>query len=351
MPDLLIIVVLTVHLLAMNLASAGPLLCIWLARCPNPNPITDASDPLREGVGQTLAWLSVWAMMLGMLTGGLLYVSPSAGWTAALSRLPSRALWYAAAELAFSLICLLIYAGRWRALRRHRWWHALLAVASSSNLLYHFPPLMSVLGKLAANPIWASAETLDRTRLLPLMMRGEVLALSTHFVLASVAVAAIAMLGLLSKFNEDRWREFALPLSRRAAWIALLSSVLQVPAGIWLLASLPHSARRAMMGSNAMVSLAFIGALLLTFMLLQRLLTIAVGSVRPSDLRPVSWLLVILVLLMAATLHGSRKKNVPANKKTAAKHSVSRLLHSTAAGSANLTLPKISKRASRYLFA
>jgi len=301
----LIILVLGIHLLAMNLASAGPLLAIWLGRQPA------NGDPLRDEAGQTLAWHSVWAMIVGMLTGGgLLYFQPSAGLSTALARLPSRALWFAVSELAFSLLCLLIYAGCWRAFQKHRWWHALLALLSSSNLLYHFPPLMSVLGKLAANPTWAKAETLDRPALLPLMMRSEVLALSAHFVLASVAVAAIAVLWQLSKSNDDRWKDFALPLSRRTAWIALLSSALQLPVGVWLLISLPNSAQTALMGNDTIASLAFATGLLMTFLLLQRLLTIAIGSVQTIDLRHVSWLLAILVLLMTATLHGTRHKKV-----------------------------------------
>ena len=171
------------------------------------------------------------------------------------------------------------------------------------------------------------------------MMRSEILALTTHFLLASVAVAAIAMLWHLSRSSEASWKEFALPVSRRAAWIALFYSAMQVPVGLWLLISLPQSARMAMMGNSAMASLAFIGALLLTFLLIQRLLTIAVGSVQPSDLPHVAWLLAALVLLMTATLHDSRKKSGPAstkaaNTEAAVEHNGISLLHSTAAGSA-----------------
>lgn len=296
------IVMLAVHLLAMNVASAGPLLGIWLGRRP-----ADTDSSLRDEIGRRVAWLSVWAMFLGILTGGgLMCFSASAGLLAAIDRLPNRALWFAALELAFSLACLLLYAGFWNAFRRHRWWHALIALLSSSNLLYHFPPLMSVLGKLAADPGWAKAEILNRQAILPLMARSEVLALTTHFTLASVAVAAVAVLWLLSGTYEDRWEKLGQPIARQAAWTALLASALQVPVGVWLLISLPQSDRMAMMGNHPVASLTFVGSLLLTFVLLQRLLIIAIGSVKRQDLRRVSWLLATLVLLMTATLHSLR---------------------------------------------
>jgi len=323
---------LTLHLLAMNLASAGPLLCIWLGR-QTPN-----EDSLRHNLGQTLAWLSVWAMLLGMLTGGtLLYFTPSAGLTAAISRLPTRALWFAASELAFSLACLLLYAYFWRALRQHRWWHASLALLSSSNLLYHFPPLMSVLGKLAADPRWAKTEVLDRATLLPLMLRTEILALTTHFTLASLAVAAITLLWLLAK-PTSATQAAASQLSRRAATVALLASALQLPSGIWLLTALPQSAQTAMMGTNTTASLAFVGALLLTFLLLQRLLTIAIGSVQPSQLRHCCWLLCGLVLLMTVTLRSTREKHHTSQNQNPDQEKSREANSSTASGSTTITV-------------
>lgn len=326
--DLMIILVLSVHLLVMNLAGAGPLFGIWLGRRGENN------DPIWDNVGRRLAWFSFWALFLGILTGaGQMFFIPSDGLWAALGRFPSRALWIAASELVFSLVCLLLYAGCWRALQKHRWWHASLALFSSSNLLYHFPPLMSVLGKLANDPTWARAPTLDRPVLLPLMMRDEIVALSVHFVLASLAVGAIGVLWLLSKScegksNEELWEKSALPLSRRAAGVALLVTAVQLPVGIWLLVSLSQSTRTSMMGDSAIASLAFVGALLLSFVLLQRLLTIAIGTVEPRDLRLVGWIVVSLVLLMTTTLYKSRQERKPTsndNKKTAVTQSAPRL--------------------------
>jgi len=296
----------------MNLACAGPLLGIWLGRRRDGNPVRNEVG-VRDEVGKSLAWLSVWALLVGILTGTvLLYFSPTAGLLAAVERLPSQALWFVGAELVFSFVCMLLYARSWQSphSRRHRWWHAVwrttLALASSSNLLYHFPPLMSVLGKLAQDPTWAKPDVLDRAALLPLMVRSEVLALTTHFALASLAVAAITILWLVSKTNRDDWKESALSFSRRSAWIALFVTLLQLPVGGWLLVSLPQSSRATMMGSSVIASLAFLTALLLTFLLLQRLLAIAIGDTQPLELRQACWLLAALVLLMTVALCESR---------------------------------------------
>ena len=330
--DLLIILVLSVHLVAMNLAGAGPLFGIWLGRRGESN------DPVWDRLGQKVAWLSFWAFLLGMITGGgQMFFAPSDGLWEALARFPNRGLWIAAAELLFSLVCLALYAGYWTTLRKHRWWHATLALLSSSNLLYHFPPLMSVIGKLANDPTWAETPVLDRAALLPLMGRAEIVALSVHFVLASLAVSAVAVLWLSSKSKEaskskrDDWEKTTLPLVRRAAWVALLTSAVQLPVGFWLLVSLPQTIRTSMMGDSAIASLAFVGAMLLTFVLFQRLLTVAIGTIESGDLRMVGWVLATLVLLMTATLYESRLDRKPlranaAQKKTAVTQYAPRLL-------------------------
>ncbi len=301
------VVLLTVHLLAVNLAAAGPLLGIWLGRAGL------QSDPLWDRVGRKLAWWSVAAMLMGMLTGGAQFLLlPSPGLQAALARLPSRALWFAGLELVFSLVLLLLYAGCWNALRSHRWWHASLALLSSSNLLYHFPPLMSVLGMLASDPHWSNARQLDRATMLPLMMRSEVLALTTHFIFASVAVSAMAVIFLTSRIGKENWKDSAVPLARRAAWIALAVTLLQLPVGFWLLVVFPVGARMAMMGGSALASLSLLCALLLTYMLLQKLLAIALGTAGPIQMRSTCWVLITLVLLMTSTLQTSRSHERPA---------------------------------------
>jgi len=302
--ELLIVVGMTVHLLAVNLACAGPLVCIGLHRrggCGN----------FRDRLGKTLAWLSLAALGLGLLTGGaLVLVAPTAGLHEAIGRFPARAYWMAGIELAFSFICFLIYAICWKPLGRGglRWLHALISLLGTSNLLYHFPPLMVVLGKLAADPTWTKTAIIDRPVFLECMFRGDVLSLISHFGLASLTVAAVAVLMLLSRWTTDALEQpSAKQIARGAAMIALLSSVLQIPVGIWVLATATGSEQNALMGGDPLSSLLFAGGMLLTFFLLQRLTAITTGEFDSGSLRRVGWLLVVLVLMMTATLRGSRR--------------------------------------------
>jgi len=319
--ELLIVVGLTIHLLAVNLACAGPLVCIWLHCCGE-------CGGLHDRLGKSLAWASLASLVLGILTGGVLvFVAPSAGLYEALGRFPVHAYWMAGIELVFSLACMLIYAISWKPLRRWRWrrWlHALISLLATSNLLYHFPPLMVVLGKLAVDPTWTSNAIVDRPTFRELMVRGDVLSLTTHFGLASFAVAAVAIITLLSRSKSDNQQQPIKQVARGAAALALLSSLLQVPVGVWILATLSGTERQALMGGDLLSSLLLVGGLLLTFHLLQRLVAVAMGEVDSGSLRRVGWLLVVLVLMMTATLRGSRREHAPT--KTAAENTPPRLV-------------------------
>jgi hypothetical protein len=297
--ELLSIILLGLHLVAMNVASAAPLFCIglqWQAQ---------AASEIRRRLFLRLAWSAVLALFVGMITGGgLLLFVPDDGLSLALRRFPAEAYWFAAAELLFSLVCLLALAVGRRYLGK--WWLALLAVAAATNLLYHFPPLMAVIGRIAAYAQWSSEPLITRPILLHLMARGEVLALTFHFGLSSFAVSAILLLYYLSHIHSNdapgEWQSIA----RRSAVIALAATLLQIPIGIWLLANLTDSARSALLGGAVASSLAFVIALLLSIMLLQRLVAVALGETDGKNLRWVGVLLCGVILMMTVTLRASR---------------------------------------------
>jgi len=299
----LIVVGMTVHLLAVNLACAGPLVCIWLH-------FFGTDDDLWHRLGKSLAWFSLAAFVLGMVTGRvLMLVVPTPELHEAIGRFPARAYQMAGIELLFSLVLMLIYAACWKPLRRWRWLHAFISLLGTSNLLYHFPPLMVVLGKLVADPSWSEIEVIHRPEFRELMFRSDVLSLTIHFVLSSFAVAAVAALLLLSRqARDDSQQSSVKQVARGAAVIALLASLLQVPVGIWVLATLSGAERNTLTGGDPIASLMFVSGLLLTFLLLQRLASIAFGDVQPGTLRRVGILLIVLVLVMTATLRGSRSQ-------------------------------------------
>jgi hypothetical protein len=181
----------------------------------------------------------------------------------------------------------------------------LLAILSASNLLYHFPPLMAIIGQLAANPQWTTETVLDHPTVLSLMSHGHILALSAHFALSSLAVSAIAALVIISKETLDRSSQLSKTI-RKAGLVALISTLLQILVGIWLLASTSAATRNALMGGSLASSLGFVAALTGTLLLLQRLVGIVLGDCDPSTLRGAGWLVLIVILLMTCTLRWSR---------------------------------------------
>lgn len=295
--ELLTILLLTVHLLAMNVASAGPLIAAWLRW---------RSGPLANLVGRQLAWGSTAGLILGAVSGGLLlYTVPGNELWTALRRFPAEAYQFAAAELVFSLVCMVVAATVWNAL--NRWWIALLAFVSATNLLYHFPPMMIVIGRLAIDPRWTQKEIIDRPQLLELMARDEVIPLSVHFALSAIALPAIAAL-LLITWRDESPESHAerMSLARVTAGISLLATVLQVPVGLWLLTSLPQSSRSLLMGTNLVASLAFLLAIATSIALMQRLLAIAIGEIDHRNIRSAAVLVCVIVFLMTTSLRLSR---------------------------------------------
>jgi hypothetical protein len=298
------VVLLGLHLLAVNVASAGPLAAAWLA---------GRGEPARVNAQRMARW-SLAALLAGGLLGAPLLLAPSHGLRSALARFPASTYWFAGTELLFSAVCVTLLINVLRSAHRPilTWG---LALASATNLLYHFPPLMAVIGRLAGDARWASAATIDRRTLLGLAARPEIVALWVHFVLASIAAAAVvamwpprsdeAVVNDGVNGSEDK------PLSnkralRGLATIALTASALQAPVGAWLLVATSAQARDAIMGGDAATSACFVGALVAALALLQTLAAIAMGDQTFALRRRATWLLVIVAGLMAGTLSLSR---------------------------------------------
>jgi len=300
---LLSILLVSSHLLAMNLATAGPLLALWL-RCRR-----GGDDPLSQQIGLAVVGISLAGLLVGMLLGGAaILFAPDEGLWNALLRFPASAYWYGAAELAFSALCLLGMVAVWH---RGGWWKWLvgvLAMLSVTNLSYHFPPWMLVISNLASDPGWAAGELFDRAQLLPLMLREEVLALSVHVVMSSIAVAACGVLWLVARKDAETIESpGGRQIARGAAICALVVSVLQIPIGVWVLLSLPAGGRNALLGDSLLASLLFIASLLLVFRLLQRLFSVAMGEFDRKQVQHVVWLLIAVVVMMTASMRLSRE--------------------------------------------
>ncbi|MEM9659214.1 MAG: hypothetical protein AAF961_12725 [Planctomycetota bacterium] len=301
--QLLIALVLGAHLLAMNVASAGPLIAAAMR-------LSFRNDSaLADACGKRLAWWSLAALGVGAILGVAMALMTWSASMEAGGRFPARAYWFACVELVFSAACMGLIVGRWRRLRPA----LLVTIASvtSSNLLYHFPPLMAVFGETAANRTWAVEPLIDRPTLLTLMRRGEVLSLWAHFSLASVATAAILAMGIAARCVDDAASEGD-QLKRLQTWLARWAfwpTLCQVPVGAWIVVAIGAPSRDALMGGDVVASASLLGGVVAALLLTQGLAYAALGELAEVGYRRLVWLLVIVVLLMTLTLRSSRSRD------------------------------------------
>lgn len=299
MRTLLSITSLAAHLLAMNVAAAGPLACVWLM----------GLNAGHSEWARRVARLSIAALLVGGLLGGLLLVSPSEGMRAALARFSRDTYWFAAAELVFSLGCLASLLRLTRGPRRRPVIAWLVALATATNLLYHFPPLMAAIGKLAVEPRWASEAIITHRVLLRLAARPEVLSLWLHFILASLAGAAIfafCMAGGTRTHDGSHDPSQDDAAVHRLGAAALIATLLQLPVGAWVLLASRGQAQDAVMGQNWPATSSFALGVMLAIGLTQTLATITGGDTRPATRGRAAGLFIAVALLMTATLTLSR---------------------------------------------
>jgi hypothetical protein len=294
--DLVITLLLAGHLLAMNVASACPLVGVWLVGRRQDSGVA---------LGLRMLRLSFAALVVGSMLGGFLLVFPNPSLRAALVRFPASAYWFAGLELVFSAACMIALFCMAERIRERRLLAWALALLTVTNLLYHFPPLMAVLGELAADPGWATSDVISRPALLRLRRRPEVIALWIHFVLASFGVALVAALWF-NRGRDEIGNYSSQPTSRRLALWALVATAMQIPAGIWLLTTSSSDARDSMLGGDIFASVVFGGAVTAALYLLYTLAALALGEQGHAHHRA-GLLVVVVTLLMTWTLRSNRE--------------------------------------------
>lgn len=297
---ILLAVLLAAHLLLLDVAMAGPLVCVgveWRAR--------RANDAASDEIARRLAGWSLWALVGGSVVGGLLlvvrYTAGGPDYFRAYQAIPVTRLWFGFAELIFSLACLSAYFLLWNRCRSRRLWHRLLALAGASNLLMHFPALFVIISVVGTRLELAGA-TIDRAAFRRLLVDPEVLARVTHVWLAAVAVSGIALMMLALRAGASpeavpaRKRQIAL-----GGRLALGATVLQFPAGMWLVLQTPTAAQGLLLGGDWLATCLFLGSLLLSMLLLQALAAVSLGDVEATQVRRAVATVAVLVLLMTAT--------------------------------------------------
>jgi hypothetical protein len=294
------------HLAAVDLAAAGPLASVlaeWWGR--------RRGDAGAEAAGRRVAAWSVAAFWIGAALGGalvaLLWLGGDLRFAAAWQRLTAAKLWFAAAELLFFAGCMALYTRWWDHWPRARSWqrlaHRALAVAASTNLLYHFPPLFVMLAAVSSGG-GDVPQTMDAAAYRRLLVRGDVLSLALHHVAASLALAGIA-LAVAAVFPCRRTaRTSDAPAAsaggaRVGAALALVATAAQLPLGVWVLIERPE--RELYLGGNLLVTALFIAALVPALGLLHYLAAVALGeATRPAVARAAALLASVVVLMVLA---------------------------------------------------
>jgi hypothetical protein len=285
----------------MNVATASPLVCLWLKRRE-----VRQDDAEAGRVGHFLAWQSVTSLLvgtgLGLLAAGILWLDGDRRFFDALAIVPRRRLWFGVAELVFFLALMSWYAGVWRRVRRPTLGHPALAILAATDLVYHFPPLFAVLAVLQGRAT-QPAEELSYSAFLELMYAPETLARVLHFLLASVAVTGVAMLVHVVRQNRPGRVPFG---ERGIAWsgrLALVPSLLQLLAGVYLLLVLPVRQQQRIMGGDWLTTGSFAISGIATLALLHSLSSLALGETSRRDIVRSLGLTALVILTMTATRH------------------------------------------------
>lgn len=300
MLDFLLVALLTLHLLLVDVAMAGPLACIWLewrgAR---------AANLAADNLARNLARLATGALVGGVVLGGILlairWATGDRGYFRAVAMIPASRLWFGLAELLFYLACMLAYVGLWDRLRAWRFAHRLLALAASSNLLLHFPALFVIVSVLSRRSAMTN-EPLDRAGYWQLLLDGEVASRVVHVWLSSLAVTGVVLmaLALRSKLPSDAFGARQ-GLIQRGAWLALIATLLQLPVGMWVTLEMSEAARESLFGGDLLASSLFGLSLLLVLLLAHTLAAMAQGDSRPGHVRRSVAMAAMIVLLMVGT--------------------------------------------------
>lgn len=315
---LMSVLLLAVHLLAVNVASAGPLACVWLRGRGR------RGDMAADAAGRRLANISLWSLMAGVALGfillGLAWRAEDQGYWQAVERFPTSAFCFALGELAFTAVCLAVYVSTWDRWRGRPWLHGFVAVLAATNLLYHFPPLMVALGDLAARPEIVAETVVTRDVFRRLMLRPNVIASVLHFTLASVAVVGVVLMHVARGADGRVGTAHRPPapstiggqcppygLISAGAWIAFAASLAQLAVGAWVLVQLPGLARNGLIGDDWLATGLFLLSLVVAFGVLHGLARVGLGDTSEAAVRRCTALLLLLVVLMAGTVTRTRR--------------------------------------------
>jgi len=331
--DLLIVVVLTLHLICVNVASAGPLVCIWL------DWRGGRGDALAAKVGSYLCWKSLALLLVGSALGLLLgFLHWDDAYREVIRKFPSR-IFFGVWELIFSLVLIVVAGLLWRFAPKAsaaRWTRAMLFFLTGTNLLYHFPFLFSIISRVHSGATRPDG-IVDASGFRRLMIEDSVFPQAVHFAFASFAVVGITMIGYALRLDRARRRgtqvvpvdavrpeprekmenayepaddegddaEIGPDSQRVAAWgarLALIATLFQIPVGMWLVVKLSPASQARVLGADPIATGLLGMSMLLSLGLLHHLSALSLGVPRKRNMVMVMAMMVTLICLMTGVL-------------------------------------------------
>ena len=302
------VLLLTAHLLAMQVAGAGPLVAVLLDKIGG-----------RHCLLERLTRVSWWSFWIGILLGGALTLTQVSlvdrDYGPAIEMLAYKLQWGVLELLVFAM-SLWAYLWGWRRLRSsraRRGWHRFLGIFTATNLLYHFPTLMLLFSRIVEGRL-ETTEPISAASYRGYAFGGDVFAATVHFWLASLVTAGIvvALLAIQASGREEgtelgSTKTTPMEATRRVGlWgnsIALIAAMLQLPVGMWLLSVLPGDEQARVLGNDWKATGLLAVAIVLAFGLLHDLASIAFGSWgRPAVRRCAAKLCVLTLAMVAASM-------------------------------------------------
>lgn len=303
--DVLLVLVLSIHLMAANVAAAAPLVCLALDVRESRR-----GDALAGDVGRWLLRMSLVGLGVALLLGGgalaVVWLSAWDSFSRAAGWVPASRYYWAVPEMALYVVCLLAYLRLWKPDVRHGagaiWFRRLLGLLAATNLAYHFPLLFIAIG------VYSTRAMTEMVNFRAALVDPEIFSQFVHHLLASVAVVGVAMMGCALRM--ERAGRSADDVRRVAIWggrVALVPTLLQWLAGVYVLLELPARSRSGLMGGDVLGTCLFGAALLGVIVLMHRLAGVAFGDTERRNLIASMALMTIVVITMVGARHRARQ--------------------------------------------
>jgi hypothetical protein len=147
-----------------------------------------------------------------------------------------------------------------------------------------------------------AATTLGRSGYRRLLIDGEVLSRVTHVWLAAAAVTGIVVMVLAVHASDMAMSQTTRQRHVKGGGrLALAATLLQFPAGAWLVLEMPETSRGPLLGSDPLATGLFLVSLLLSVHLLHLMAAVSLGDIEAKQARRALAAVTVLVLLMVGT--------------------------------------------------